>query len=299
MKFVTEEVRMAQHRFDTPIEGRVTDVEKILNKFIKKSFKKQKDSENLIWMIRKSYDHDFKAQASSIKKLEVQLGRIAEIVQNRETGSLHSFTETNPKALAHAITTRSGLNYKPPTNPFVNNKDSNDAQKNAGEDDRKSQGIRRTKKGEALEQMPKYAKFMKDLPTNKEKFEETSKVTLNERCSAVLLNEIPLKEKVPRSFTIPCAIGKVGIHKSLADLGARISLMPYLMFVRLKLDWNLDFELMCDASDYAVGSVCKVEALLQEFTIKIKDEKGTENLAADHLSRLEIPDLEELDEEAI
>ncbi|GJR41973.1 hypothetical protein Tco_1310076 [Tanacetum coccineum] len=64
-------------------------------------------------------------------------------------------------------------------------------------------------------------------------------------------------------------------------------------------DWNLDFELMCDASDYAVGAVCKVEALLQEFTIKIKDEKGTENLAADHLSRLEIPDLEELDEEAI
>ncbi|GKB46778.1 hypothetical protein Tco_0897531 [Tanacetum coccineum] len=56
---------------------------------------------------------------------------------------------------------------------------------------------------EALDQMPKYAMFMKDLLINKAKFEETSKVTLNERCSAVLLNEIPLKEKVPRSFTIP------------------------------------------------------------------------------------------------
>ncbi|GJX23418.1 reverse transcriptase domain-containing protein [Tanacetum coccineum] len=57
-------------------------------------------------------------------------------------------------------------------------------------------------------------------------------------------------------------------------------------------EWNLDFELMCDAIDYAVGAVL-------EFTIKIKDKKGTENLAADHLSRLKNLDLETLNEEAI
>ncbi|GJT94662.1 hypothetical protein Tco_1090180 [Tanacetum coccineum] len=37
----------------------------------------------------------------------------------------------------------------------------------------------------------------------------------------------------------------------------------------------------------------------QEFTIEIKDKKGSKNLAADHLSRLENPELEELDEDAI
>ncbi|GJT03199.1 hypothetical protein Tco_0824368 [Tanacetum coccineum] len=79
------------------------------------------------------------ARASFIKKLEVQLGKIAEIVQNRETSSLPSSTETNPRGLAHAITTRSRLNYKPPTNPIENNKYSNDEQnehKNVGVDNR-------------------------------------------------------------------------------------------------------------------------------------------------------------------
>nr|GEZ71294.1 reverse transcriptase domain-containing protein [Tanacetum cinerariifolium] len=48
-------------------------------------------------------------------------------------------------------------------------------------------------------------------------------------------------------------------------------------------DWNLPFELMCDASDFAIGAVL----LLQEFDIIIRDKKGTVNLAADHLSRPE------------
>nr|GEV14070.1 hypothetical protein [Tanacetum cinerariifolium] len=83
--------------------------------------------------------------------------------------------------------------------------------------------------------MPKYAKFMKDLLARKGKIEETSKIVLNERCSAVLLNKIPFKEKDLGSFTIPYVIGKVGIDKALADIGANISLMPYSMYVRLDL----------------------------------------------------------------
>ncbi|GJR44170.1 reverse transcriptase domain-containing protein [Tanacetum coccineum] len=49
-------------------------------------------------------------------------------------------------------------------------------------------------------------------------------------------------------------------------------------------DWDLPFEIMCDASDYAVGF------FTQEFDVIIRDKKRVENLAADHLSRLENPD---------
>ncbi|GJX16614.1 DNA-directed DNA polymerase [Tanacetum coccineum] len=58
---------------------------------------------------------------------------------------------------------------------------------------------------------------------------------MNERCSAVLLNKIPSKEKDPGSFTIPCDIGQLHIDNALADLGASISLMPYTMYKKLGL----------------------------------------------------------------
>ncbi|GJR53819.1 DNA-directed DNA polymerase, partial [Tanacetum coccineum] len=88
---------------------------------------------------------------------------------------------------------------------------------------------------EALAQMPKYAKFLKGLLKNKAKLEEACTITMNERCSAVLLNKLPSKEKDPGSFTIPCDISQLYINNALADLGASNSLMPYTMYEKLGL----------------------------------------------------------------
>ncbi|GKC97788.1 hypothetical protein Tco_1168063 [Tanacetum coccineum] len=65
---------------------------------------------------------------------------------------------------------------------------------------------------------------MKGPLSNKTKLEEACTVTMNERCSAVLLNKLPSKEKDPGSFTIPCDIGHLHINNALADLGANQSI---------------------------------------------------------------------------
>ncbi|XP_076939610.1 uncharacterized protein LOC143608459 [Bidens hawaiensis] len=55
---------------------------------------------------------------------------------------------------------------------------------------------------EALQHMPKYAKFLKDLLSNKKKLEGLSTVCLNEGCSAVVQNKLPEKLADPGQFTI-------------------------------------------------------------------------------------------------
>ncbi|XP_076911619.1 uncharacterized protein LOC143569639 [Bidens hawaiensis] len=88
---------------------------------------------------------------------------------------------------------------------------------------------------EALTQMPKYAKFLKDILTNKQKLAEVSSVPLSAGCSAILQSKLLEKMADPGSFTIPCILGDNTVSHALADLGASINLMPYSIFSRLGL----------------------------------------------------------------
>ncbi|XP_070022909.1 uncharacterized protein [Nicotiana sylvestris] len=84
---------------------------------------------------------------------------------------------------------------------------------------------------EALEQMPGYAKFMKDLVTKKRSMNcETIKMT--HQVSAIV-NSMAPKLEDPDAFTIPCTIGSANFAKALCDLGASINLMPYSVFKTL------------------------------------------------------------------
>jgi len=85
---------------------------------------------------------------------------------------------------------------------------------------------------DAMEQMPTYAKFMKELLTKKRKFFEET-VELEAGCSAIIQKSLPQKSKDLGSFTIPVTIGTLLVDKALLDLGASINLMPLSMLRRI------------------------------------------------------------------
>ncbi|XP_061372980.1 uncharacterized protein LOC133315391 [Gastrolobium bilobum] len=86
---------------------------------------------------------------------------------------------------------------------------------------------------EALENMPNYAKFMKDLLSRKRKLQECETVTLTEECSAIIQKKLPPKLKDPGRFSIPCNIGNMEVKNVLCDLGASINVMPLFMMKKL------------------------------------------------------------------
>nr|GEU52741.1 reverse transcriptase domain-containing protein [Tanacetum cinerariifolium] len=71
-------------------------------------------------------------------------------------------------------------------------------------------------------------------------------------------------------------------------------------------NWDMPFELMCDASDFAIGAVLGQRQdkhfrpiHYAKFTFKVIDTKGAENLGTGHLSRLENPHQNVLDPKEI
>nr|GEX05266.1 reverse transcriptase domain-containing protein [Tanacetum cinerariifolium] len=77
---------------------------------------------------------------------------------------------------------------------------------------------------EALAHMPKYAKMLKDLLSNKEKLLKLANTPLNKNCSAVLLKKLPEKLEDPGKFLIPCDFIKLEECMALADLGISFGL---------------------------------------------------------------------------
>ena len=88
---------------------------------------------------------------------------------------------------------------------------------------------------DAIKQIPRYAKFLKELCTNKRRLKGDEKVSVGENVSAVLKKNLPTKQKDPGMFTIPCTIGKSEISRCMLDLGASINVMPLSLYSSLNL----------------------------------------------------------------
>ncbi|WVZ84804.1 hypothetical protein U9M48_031791, partial [Paspalum notatum var. saurae] len=83
------------------------------------------------------------------------------------------------------------------------------------------------------QQVPTYAKYIKDILNNKKPLPSAEIVHMTEECSAAILNQPPQKKKDPGSPTIPCSIGNQVFNQALCDLGASVSVMPKIVFDKL------------------------------------------------------------------
>ena len=87
--------------------------------------------------------------------------------------------------------------------------------------------------GEALQQMPLYYKFLKDMLTRKSKYIHNDNIVVEGNCSAVIQRILPPKYKDPGSVTILYSIGPMSVGKALIDLGASINLMSLSICKRI------------------------------------------------------------------
>ncbi|XP_021832875.1 uncharacterized protein LOC110772723 [Prunus avium] len=121
---------------------------------------------------------------------------------------------------------------------------------------------------DAIKQIPSYAKFLKDLCTNKRRFQDHETVALTEKASAVLQRKLLPKLKDPGSFTIPCIICDKLFEKTLLDLGASINLMPYSVFEALNLG---DLKPTSVSIQLVDRSVRYPRGILEDVLVKVND----------------------------
>ena len=227
-------------------------------------------------------------QAAQLRNLQVQMGQMANLLTERQPGSLPSNSEVNPRREGNeqvkAVTLRSGKELEIQEQSQMTNEVESKKVIHPGQNDdadreqpQEKQSVGNTTKAkdnpqpiasipypkrlkkhkldkqftkfmevfkklhinipftDALEQMPSYVKFMKDILSQKRRLEDFVTVNLKEECSAILQRKLPQKLKDPGSFTITCTIGNVIFDIALCDLGASINLMPLSVFKRLGL----------------------------------------------------------------
>ncbi|CAN6562633.1 unnamed protein product [Malus baccata var. baccata] len=88
---------------------------------------------------------------------------------------------------------------------------------------------------DAIKQVPRYAKFFKELCTSRKRILSKEVVKVSENVSAVLQRKLPTKYKDPGSFTIPCVIENTRFESAMLDLGASINVMPYSIYASMHL----------------------------------------------------------------
>ncbi|XP_059285173.1 uncharacterized protein LOC132038536 [Lycium ferocissimum] len=119
---------------------------------------------------------------------------------------------------------------------------------------------------ELFQEVPKYAKYIKDVVSNKRRWIEFETVALTEECSSRVRSKIPPKLKDPGSFTISITIGNIEVGLALCVLGASINLMPTFVFRTLGLGEPRPTTITLQLAD---RSLAYPDGIIEDVLVKI------------------------------
>ncbi|XP_052874599.1 uncharacterized protein LOC108455421 [Gossypium arboreum] len=121
---------------------------------------------------------------------------------------------------------------------------------------------------DSIKQIPRYAKFLKELCTSKRRLIGNERVNVGENVSTVLQKKVPPKYKDQGMFAIPCEIGNIGIKKAMCDLGASINIMPYSIYKLINAGPLKKTGVIIQLAD---RTVVYPEGLLEDVLVKVNE----------------------------
>ncbi|GJT43569.1 reverse transcriptase domain-containing protein [Tanacetum coccineum] len=195
-------------------------------------------------------------------------------VSTSNSGTLPSQTVTNPRQQINAITTRSETNSYPSKLPYPERMKVRENDKPSAQYSRFLKMFKQLRLEiglkDALVEMPKFNKWLSSLLRNKEKLEEIAITTVNDECSAIIMNKVPKKLKDPVKFLIPCALQELNRTSALAVSGASINFLPHSIYKKLGLEaltpTRMTLELANRSITHTMGIVEDVVVRVDGFT---------------------------------
>ncbi|GJW29325.1 reverse transcriptase domain-containing protein [Tanacetum coccineum] len=107
---------------------------------------------------------------------------------------------------------------------------------------------------DALLYMPKFTPMFRKLLNNKDKIIKLTKTPVNENCSAVILKKFLEKLRDLGRFLIPCDFPEIDECLALADLSARINLMPLSVWEKLNLSDLTKTRMILELADRTIST---------------------------------------------
>ncbi|XP_019265533.1 PREDICTED: uncharacterized protein LOC109243096 [Nicotiana attenuata] len=120
---------------------------------------------------------------------------------------------------------------------------------------------------DVLHEIPKYAKYIKDIVVNKRRSKEFEMVALTEECSARVQSKLPPKLKDPGCFTILLAIRKHEVGRALCDMGESINLMTLSVFKQLNLGAPKPTTITLQVADW---SLVVPEGIIEDMLVRVR-----------------------------